>query len=347
MEKEVVYYMIKRRVFEEQPMVSAIIITHNRVKLLKRALKSVFDQTYKNIEIIVVDDASDDGTNAFGIKLLDRGVKYIYIPKDESRGGNFARNVGILNSNGEMIAFLDDDDYWCENKTEIQVDYFLKNPEVGMVYSGLMLDYGVPFLKYARLYNKKYQGDILKKQLYYAPFCTTITMMVKREIIEKIGKFDENISAWQEYELSLRLIQVTKVGYINKVLAVANRDIHIDRVTNEFEQWRKSVLYINRKHKKLFDKLDYSHELSHKEAIFREAAYRASMTSGKKTMKMYYKKAFLISHKIEYLIRLMFSLSKKDTLLLEVIIRKITFLLKENKYEYNDSYAKIWNGRHC
>lgn len=88
-------------------LVTAIITTHNRLELLKRAIESVYAQTYKCIELIVVDEASMDGTGDYCKKLP---LQYIFIPKAESRGGNYARNLGIKAAKGEYVAFLDEDD---------------------------------------------------------------------------------------------------------------------------------------------------------------------------------------------------------------------------------------------
>ena len=88
--------------------VSAIITTHNRLELLKRAINSVKTQTYPNIECIIVSDNSSDGTDEYCSSLDD--VIFISIPSKESRGGNYARNLGIKKSKGEYVAFLDDDD---------------------------------------------------------------------------------------------------------------------------------------------------------------------------------------------------------------------------------------------
>ena len=90
-------------------LVSAIITTHNRAELLTRAIESVLGQTYQEMEVIVVDDASTDNTSDVCAKYP---IKYIYIPEAESQGGNYARNLGIRAAKGEYCAFLDDDDYW-------------------------------------------------------------------------------------------------------------------------------------------------------------------------------------------------------------------------------------------
>ena len=106
-----------------EPLVSAIITTHNRKKMVGRAIESVLCQTYKNLECIVVDDASDESAESV---CKSYPVHYIYIPKEESTGGNHARNVGIMKAKGKYVAFLDDDDYWLPTKIEKQVAYLGK-----------------------------------------------------------------------------------------------------------------------------------------------------------------------------------------------------------------------------
>ena len=102
----------------EKKIVSVVITTKNRKDLLLRAINSVRNQTYKEIEIIVVDDASTDGTREICENMDD--LVYVYIPLNESKGGNYARNLGIKTANGEYIAFLDDDDYWEVSKIQKQ-----------------------------------------------------------------------------------------------------------------------------------------------------------------------------------------------------------------------------------
>ncbi len=117
-------------------LVSAIITTHNRIDLLPRAIKSVQEQTYPSIELIVVDDASSDGTNEYCHK---QSLQYMHIPKEESKGGNHARNLGVLAAKGEYIAFLDDDDYWLPTKIEKQMD-LIKAKDCELVYCGRRLE---------------------------------------------------------------------------------------------------------------------------------------------------------------------------------------------------------------
>ena len=105
---------------QDDATVSVVITTHNRIKYLLEAISSVIAQTYRNIELIVVDDASDDETQTtLSNPSYDELLTYIRI--DKSEGGNHARNVGILRSSGKYIALLDDDDTWEPTKIEKQV----------------------------------------------------------------------------------------------------------------------------------------------------------------------------------------------------------------------------------
>ena len=318
-----------------EPKVSAIIITHNRCDMLKRAVNSVTSQTYKNIELIVVDDASDDGTKEYGDEIKRNGHKYIRIEKSESKGGNHARNVGIANSAGEYIAFLDDDDYWLLTKTERQVSVLNENPDVGMVFSGLYFEFKNKLLNFPTFPNPNAYGNLVEKEIFVGPFCTTITMMVRKSLLDLVGGFDENVKYWQEYELSLRLIQVTKIGLIYDCLSVANRDLSVKRLTSQFDSWNETIDYINQKHLDLYNLLSEEGRYKKQEIYYREAAYRVSVVGDKELMKEYYRKAYQINPKLEYKVRYMLGLSRNDTIFVESIIKKIIYLqlLIKNQYK--------------
>ena len=124
----------------KRPFVSVIIPVYNGKKFIEEAIKSVFMQNYDPMEIIVVDDGSTDDTSCIVQSFKD--VRYIYQP---NQGVAAARNTGIHNSRGELIAFLDADDYWPSNKLDLQVDCLLKHPHVGYTL-GMQrnfLEYGI------------------------------------------------------------------------------------------------------------------------------------------------------------------------------------------------------------
>ena len=104
---------------------SAIITTRNRKELLEKAIESVLSQTVKDVECVVVDDASEDGTKETYEK--DPRIVYVRIDAKDSRGGNYARNQGIAHATGEFLTFLDDDDTWASDKLEKQLALYQKS----------------------------------------------------------------------------------------------------------------------------------------------------------------------------------------------------------------------------
>lgn len=236
-------------------LVTAIITTHNRLELLKRAIKSVYAQTYKEMELIVVDDASTDGTQAYCESLP---LRYLHIPKAESRGGNHARNLGVKMARGEYVAFLDDDDYWLPKKIEKQVA-LMESKDCELVYCGRRLelvgmDGEVTYRD--KLPNPLHYGDMRRKILWV--ICTTTTnILAKRQALLDVGLFDENLRFWQEYELTIRMAQRKPFYFVNEPLSVYRvdtRDKH--RLTNKYEEWKEAVRYIHRKHAALYAKLN-------------------------------------------------------------------------------------------
>lgn len=245
---------------KSQPLVSAIITTHNRIDLLKRAVKSVEEQTYPAIELIVVDDASTDGTKEW---CESQEFTYIHIPAENSRGGNYARNLGIKAAKGKYVAFLDDDDMWYPEKTSKQVDLIeTKNCEI--VYCGRRLEIlkDGSFSYAEQLPGILNCGDMSKRVLQ--TICTTTSeILVRRESLETYGLFDENLGFWQEYELTIRLLQHTSIYYVNEPLVLYRIDIKDKgRLTNKYTQWKQAVKYIYEKHVDLYSQLSFREKMN-------------------------------------------------------------------------------------
>lgn len=245
---------------KSQPLVSAIITTHNRIDLLKRAVRSVEEQTYPAIELIVVDDASTDGTKEW---CEAQEFTYIHIPAENSRGGNYARNLGIKAAKGKYVAFLDDDDMWYPEKTSKQVDLIeTKNCEI--VYCGRRLEIinndGISYVE--QLPDPSYYGD-LSKRILYSISTTTSELLVRRDSLLEVGLFDEKLGFWQEYELTIRLLQRKPLYYVNESLLLYR--INADdktRLTNKYTQWKQSVKYIYEKHADLYSQLSPKERMS-------------------------------------------------------------------------------------
>lgn len=260
------------------PLVSTIITTHNRLSLLPRAIESVLNQTYNDLECIVVDDASDDGTEEYCLNRRD--IRYIRIPKSESKGGNHARNIGIEASLGEYIAFLDDDDYWLPQKIEKQVKVAVQN-QSGFVYCHRMLEDEegkVLDMKAEFLLNPEFVGDLHRKILQTCCCCTSSTMLISKQILITSGLFDESLLFWQDYELTIRLAQKTNFDIVNEALVVY-RDVRSDsvRLSNKFAGWPKAVRCILEKHNCLFSGLSIKEFISFQYCVSRDASHRRAM----------------------------------------------------------------------
>lgn len=118
-------------------MISVIIPTYNRRNTLKRAISSVLRQTYQDIEIIVVDDASTDDTYSYMVSQYGEAENIIYIRNEENVGQSAARNIGVRYARGKYVAFLDSDDEWMETKLEKQINA-LQNSRTEVCYSSFV-----------------------------------------------------------------------------------------------------------------------------------------------------------------------------------------------------------------
>lgn len=277
---------------EHHKLVSVVITTYNRVSLLHRAVQSVLNQTYNPIELIIVDDASSDETSEY-CKTLS--AIYIYIPPKEKKGGNYARNRGIKASNGEYIAFLDDDDYWLPSKIEKQVN-LIENKQCNTVFCGRFIE----TVRNDRISKQKilplsiWNGDLSKRTLY--TICTTTScLLIKKQALLDIGLFDENLSFWQEYELTIRLSQKGFFYFVNEPLCVYRLDARDkNRLTNKYDCWKSSVAYIHNIHKELYAHLNCIEKLRSKLLVLHDAAIRC-LSSGRTVKYLFFFTVWYIS----------------------------------------------------
>lgn len=183
--------------------VSIIIPVYNRQKYIGEAIKSVLAQTYKNYEIIVVDDgSSDDVKNA--LKPYMSKIKYVY---QENRGLAAARNTGIKHSQGKYLAFLDDDDLFEPLKLETQVQILESNSELGFVYSGYYyFENNGPTKHILTLPQEKDKSNEEFSKEYFLKHDIPIsTLLVFRKSVEDVGLFDECLRANEDVDMWLRL----------------------------------------------------------------------------------------------------------------------------------------------
>lgn len=201
------------------PLVTAIIPTYNRSEYLKNAIQSVVSQSYKNIEVLVIDDGSS--TN-YAEAICAEFPNCTYFFK-ENGGLSSARNYGIKLSKGAYIAFLDDDDFWESSKIEKQVKVLLENPSVDCVHSS------VAVVDEKGKVTGKYFGASPHKihkrsgNVFWNALGTWVvkspTPLIRRKVFQPDLLFDENIKIGEDVDFYQRMFYRHKVYYINEPLA--------------------------------------------------------------------------------------------------------------------------------
>lgn len=212
----------------QYPKVSVIIPTYNRGEILPRAIDSVTYQTYPNVELIVVDDGSDDNTDEI-IESYE-GIPIEYYKHKNNRGGSAARNTGLEAASGEYVAFLDSDDKWSPLNVECQVNHLRSKSQE---YIGTYCDIEqsrskLNDLKYvmksiiqtdSKPPLKRGGGeDLIKDILKMRYKGGSSALLLKTESVRKIGGFDESFQRHQDWELLIRLLRLGKLSYIDEKL---------------------------------------------------------------------------------------------------------------------------------
>ena len=217
------------------PNVSVVIPTYNSAKFLVESINSVLDQNYKDYEIIVIDDGSTDNTKEVLMPFMSK-IRYIF---KENGGPASARNMGISQSKGKYIAFLDSDDLWLPEKLELQISMLEKRPDVGLVHSDATLfDESGKLENLHKGLDRKYlHGDIFP-HLFTRNFIMTLTVIAKKECFENVGLFDKNLLRAQDYDMWLRISNNFGIGYIDGPLAM-HRD-HGEQISKNTD---KTLLY--------------------------------------------------------------------------------------------------------
>ena len=229
--------LVKGTPLPSEPLVSVIIPTYNRRQIVLDAIKSVIRQTYDEIELIVVDDGSSQKPELSMSELDEKEmVEYEYIQHEQNKGANAARNTGIQAASGDLVAFLDDDDYWEDEKIKRQVDVFQEaNQDVGVVYTGqrFVNETG----KTTSLRISTTEGKITKDLIRGEPVNPFSTIMVRPEIIDKAGLPDERFPSWQDREWYFRLSRFSKFKPIPEPLMV-RRFLPHPQIIDNFEATR-------------------------------------------------------------------------------------------------------------
>lgn len=198
---------------QDGPRVSVVIPTYNNARFVAEAVESVLQQTYRDYEIVVIDDGSTDTTRDVLAPFQDR-IHYLH---QENAGAGAARNRGIEESRGELIAFLDSDDLWYKTKLEKSVAAFDRDREAGLVYNRYLqrdLDSGRE--RRGHVFGRS--GRVAAEYILFFRGVHTSSVVIRRECFEKCGRFDPSLQLSQDVDLWLRIMEDYPIREIPEVL---------------------------------------------------------------------------------------------------------------------------------
>ena len=208
----------------KMPLVSIIMPTYNRKNIIKRAIDSCSRQSYENIEIVVCDDHSTDGTEEYIQELRKEETRIVYCKTPPGhKGANAARNEGIRIAKGKYICFLDSDDEILENGIIDRVELFEQNPKAGMVYGNAVCQKGNK--RNPWIYRKvpatfrEARKDMLKE----LSLCIQSTIMVRTQVFAKIGLLNEEQKGWTDDGLVVAVGLRYPVLHSGKFIAIIHK----------------------------------------------------------------------------------------------------------------------------
>ena len=214
-------------------LVSVIITSCDRIDLFKLALNSVLKQSYENYEIIVIDSSLD-----LSVKNHVKNLKSIKYQHFNNNNANYLRNKGVELCNGELIAFLDDDDIWNEEKLQYQVDLFNRH-NIQLCYTGKNIKYEkVGLEKYS--FKKPKFSNIFNSILWDNFIGTTSSIMVQSCVFKLVGNFDESLPALQDYDFYIRVCKKFNVKGIDKCLVIYRSNHSANQISLNKEKFKKA-----------------------------------------------------------------------------------------------------------
>ncbi len=288
------------------PTVTAVITTHKRKsEIVERALKSILSQTYKPIEIFVVDDSPCDFIGRQAVKECVKkyevqNVKYV--AHEKCQGACAARNTGLYMAKGDYIGFLDDDDEWMPEKIEKQLEGFDKE-EVALVYCGA-INYREKEGKKIPWETKFIKGWVYDRLILQNFIGSTSYPLLKRKCLIDVGGFDPLMQSAQDYDAWLRIARKYEVNYVQESLVLYH--IHEgEQITKNPTKKINGLERLIEKNKEYIDK--------HSEAIWyryiKLAPFYARNGQKKKALAKWFKavirKPFRIKKNLSYLIAIL------------------------------------------
>ena len=242
-----------KSVNSEQSFVSVIMPTYNSEKFIRQTIESVINQSYKNWEMIIVDDGSTDNTESIVRFYIskDPRIKYLSLGYNSERPA-VPRNYGIKHSDGEYIAFLDSDDIWLPEKLEKQIKLFQISNEAAMVYTRFKTIKESTISSNIFPKDGRYKSGNIFKSLYLRSFVACSSVMVKRSVLDQVGLFstDPDLIALEDTDLWLRIALKYKIKCTNDSPLLLYR-IQQQGISYGYIQKLSRALRLKRRYKKV------------------------------------------------------------------------------------------------
>lgn len=249
--------------------VSVILPTYNRAALLGTAIDSVLGQSFRDLELVVVDDGSADDTEALVRRHRDSDARVRYL-RQEHRGISAAMNAGIRAASGQLIARIDSDDRWLPELLETEVAILEARPEIGLVYSrGQWIDRDLKPLSVIVGQKPHFPEDTLRSMLWGDATCN-ITVVVRRECFDRAGLFDESLATSEDWDMWLRTAVHYGFVFVDRVLAHIGR--HDGNATSLLGATSLAAVFGSRR--RVLDKFFSRADLSPRIAAMKSVAYR-------------------------------------------------------------------------
>jgi len=200
------------------PLVSVIIPVYNGERYIEETIRSVMAQTGPSWEIIAVNDGSKDKSLGILIGLAAEEPR-LHVISMKNGGVSSARNAGVAGARGRYIAFLDQDDLWVPEKLSRQLARFRENPELGIVFTNeSVIDASGAIVKSKVLsLSEKNRGWIFE-ELVFECFMPVSSVMMMREIFDRVGGFDPHLALAEDYDFFLKAVRIVPVDYVDEPL---------------------------------------------------------------------------------------------------------------------------------
>lgn len=232
---------------EIRQLVSVIVPAFNRIDFISETVESVLEQDYPQIELIVVDDGSTDGTFEILEKYAEEGhLKLVTHPERSNRGQSVSLNKGLGAARGEYIAILDSDDLFAKHKISRQTAYLENNPSIDLVYGkGLAIDEMGNAL-YETLSDHHCESGDPARLLVDCYIAVPGGALVRKSLFERAGRFEESFRAAQDHDMALRLFEEGKVAYLPEVAFYYRKHAGSISVNGLENRWRTGFEILRR-----------------------------------------------------------------------------------------------------